>query len=155
MKKEYSMDFIIKEVKILKRRDKRTETCMQDFAKYDIHLLNSHLETIGCKARYQKTKRNFSICSLKENMKHAVMDISRKRGNSDFLTPPCTSMEDIRYTFVEYDVDWEGSDWFWIGINFPDTFMEIVQVRAVDVQTVIGNAGGYVGLFIGNGAFKL
>ena len=88
-------------------------------------------------------------------MKHAVMDINGKRGYSDFLTPPCTSMEDIRYAFYESDVDYEGSDWFWIMVRFPDTFMEIVQVRAVDIQTVIGNAGGYVGLFLGNDLFKL
>ena len=143
------MDFIFNEVKILKRRNKRTETCMQDFEKYDTHLLNSHLETIGCKAPYQKTERNFSICSSKENMKQAVVDLNNVWGNSDILKPPCISMEDIRYTFNEYDVDWKGSDWFWISYTFLNTFMEIVQVRAVDVQTVIGNAGGYVGLFIG------
>ena len=88
-------------------------------------------------------------------MKQTVMDISGTRGNSDFLKPPCIDMEDIRYTFDELEVDWYGSDWFWISIRFPDIFMEIVQVRAVDVQTVIGNAGGYVGLFLGNYSFKL
>ena len=29
-------------------------------------------------------------------------------------------------------------------------FKEIKQKREVDMQTVIGNAGGYVGLFLGN-----
>ena len=122
---------------------------MPDFVSYDKHHLASHLEKIGCKAPYQRTERNFSICSSKENMKQAVMDVSRPMESSEFLTTPCTFMEDIRYTFDETDVDWSGSDWFRISIRLPDTFMEIVQVRAVDIQTVIGNAGGYVGLFLG------
>ena len=151
MKKEYTMDFHFKQVQVLKRRDKRTYPCITDFANYDKHLLNSHVQTIGCKAPYQKTKGNFSICSSKENMKQAIMYISGTWEKYDFLTTPCTSIEDIRYTFEEFDVDknWSGSDWFWITITLPDTFMEILQVRAVDVQTVIGNAGGYVGLFLG------
>ena len=32
---------------------------------------------------------------------------------------------------------------------YPKKFKEIKMVRAVNIQTVIGNAGGYVGLFLG------
>ena len=49
-KKEHTMNFIFKQVQVLKRRNKRTETCMSEFVNYDKHILNSHLETIGCKA---------------------------------------------------------------------------------------------------------
>jgi hypothetical protein len=159
MKKEYTMDFIFKQVQVLKRRNKRTEACMPDFVSYDKYHLAYHLEKIGCKAPYQKTERNFSICSSNESMKQAVMDLSRPMEISDFLTTPCTSMKDIGYTFDETDVDWYDSDRFWISIRLPDTFKEIAQMRAVDFQTVIGNAGGYVGLFLGkrngNSSFKL
>ena len=35
-------------------------------------------------------------------------------------------------------------------LNFQgDTYMEVVQSRAYDGQSLIGNAGGYVGLFLG------
>ena len=77
------------------------------------------------------------------------MDLNGTWGLHDKLETPCMSVEDIRYTFEEVDVDWYGSDWFWVSFKAPDTFMEIAQVRAVDIQTVIGNAGGYVGLFLG------
>ena len=43
-----------------------------------------------------------------------------------------------------------GADYFWVSITFPNEFKEIYQQREVDIQTVIGNAGGYVGLFLGN-----
>ena len=35
------------------------------------------------------------------------------------------------------------------------TYKEIIQVKAVDIQTVIGNAGGYVGLFCGKISFSI
>jgi hypothetical protein len=150
MKKEFEMHFDLGPPQVLKRRNKRTEACISDFVNYDNHLLNSQIEKIGCKAPYQKTERNFSICSSKESMKLAVMDINGYMGNSDFLTNPCTSMTDIRYRFSEMDMPLYGSlDCFWITIKLPNTFMEVVQVKAVDFQTVIGNAGGYVGLFLG------
>ena len=31
----------------------------------------------------------------------------------------------------------------------PYHIKEIVMVKAVDIQTAIGNAGGYIGLFLG------
>ena len=35
-------------------------------------------------------------------------------------------------------------------LNFQgDTYMEVIQSRAYDGQSLIGNAGGYVGLFLG------
>ena len=38
---------------------------------------------------------------------------------------------------------------FTTTINLIDKFKEIFQVKAVDIQTVIGNAGGCIGLFCG------
>ena len=50
---------------------------------------------------------------------------------------------------VEEDYDWKGSDWFHIYIMHPHHIKEIVMVKAVTIQTAIGNAGGYIGLFLG------
>jgi hypothetical protein len=82
-------------------------------------------------------------------MKQTVVNLNSTENIYKNLGPACTSIEDIRYTFDETDVDWWGNDWFWISITLPKSFKEISQVRAVDIQTVIGNAGGYVGLFLG------
>ena len=41
-------------------------------------------------------------------------------------------------------------DFFVLNINFQArTFKEIKQVRAYNTQTLVGNAGGYIGLFLG------
>ena len=41
-------------------------------------------------------------------------------------------------------------DFFVLNINFQArTFKEIEQMRAYNTQTLVGNAGGYIGLFLG------
>ena len=43
-----------------------------------------------------------------------------------------------------------SDDFFVLNINFQSpTFKEIKQVRAYSTQTLVGNAGGYIGLLLG------
>ena len=65
---------------------------------------------------------------------------------------PCISARNIIYSYDEKDyetLDNDEEERFLIGLCFPNEFKEISQHMAVDIQTVIGNAGGYVGLFLG------
>ena len=66
---------------------------------------------------------------------------------------PCKSAEMITYEYKEVDYNLNGSDWFHFYVGFPGRFEEVVMVKAVDIQTAIGNAGGYIGLFLGKIAF--
>ena len=43
-----------------------------------------------------------------------------------------------------------SDDFHTLNVNFKSpVFKEIKQVRAYNIQTLIGNAGGYIGLFLG------
>ena len=43
-----------------------------------------------------------------------------------------------------------SDDFHILNVNFKSpVFKEIKQVRAYNIQTLIGNAGGYIGLFLG------
>ena len=71
---------------------------------------------------------------------------------SDHLTQSCVSIGDLTYKQTAYNTpnnSWGGPDWFWYSLTPPKKIKLIDQVKAVDIQTVIGNAGGYVGLFLG------
>ena len=52
------------------------------------------------------------------------------------------------------DYSYNGSDWFHIFLEFPDRFEEIVMVQAVDIHSAIGNAGGHIGLLLGNATWS-
>ena len=57
-------------------------------------------------------------------------------------------MEDIRYAYEEIDYGKDG-EWFSVKISLPSGFKEIRQTKAIDEQALIGNMGGYIGLFLG------
>ena len=74
--------------------------------------------------------------------------------------PPCQQIEKLIYTFRE--LNWLAHKWindgtnngtdkiFEILIELSDgTYMEITQTKSYDVQTLVGNTGGYIGLFLG------
>ena len=124
---------------------------MSDMLNYDTIVLEEHLEKIGCKAPYQKTISGVKTCQSREKMKGVNLDAMGRRHSRT----ACTSAATITFTYEEIDRDMDALDSFWVCIIFPDTFKEIVMVKAVDIQTAIGNAGGYIGILLGNVNFEL
>ena len=59
----------------------------------------------------------------------------------------CTIASTLTFTYDEINHD--NKERFGVLLYYPSKFKEVVMVRAVDLQTVIGNAGGYIGLFLG------
>ena len=144
-KQEHYMDFSLTQLEILKRRKKSQDPCLSDDLDFDEAIVNDHLENVGCKAPYQKTNRIWETCRSKEKMKEASSNLMGK-------TKPkkaCKSAASIIFAYHEQDFDVMGSDWFHVTLWFPDQYKEIVMVKAVDIETVIANAGGYIGLFLG------
>ena len=82
--------------------------------------------------------------------------------NMDAQTPPCTTIQKVMYSYQELDyVEYFINEWlnisnpyetqqFKVAIEFEDSsFMKIEHVRAFDIESLIGNSGGYLGLFTG------
>ena len=80
-----------------------------------------------------------------EELRRANYDVFRNKRSK----VACTTTASIIFTFEEEYYDWKGSDWFHIYIMHPHHIKEIVMVKAVTIQTAIGNAEGYIGLFLG------
>ena len=85
---------------------------------------------------------------------------------------PCRTVEKVFYSYgetagldnFEMVMETRGQDgkrydpkeMIEIMLTFQgDTYMEITQTRAIDGQSLIGNAGGYVGLFLGVALLQL
>ena len=79
--------------------------------------------------------------------------------------PPCRQIGKVIHTFEDLKyVDDNPVEWikapndqiFKIMIQFKDSyFMEIRHVRSFDIESLIGNAGGYLGLFTGYALLQL
>ena len=141
---EYELYIYLEQVEILKRRNRVSESCVSNDLNYDDILLNDHLNGIGCKAPYQNANRYWKICESAEKIKAA-----------NYFTPdsyrnPCTSAEAFAFEYQILEVNQSGADWFHVNIEYPKRIKEITMVKEVDFQSMIGNAGGYIGLFLGN-----
>ena len=66
---------------------------------------------------------------------------------NDKLKKACTSASIITFTYDENDN--AQKDTFVVYIAYPSHYKEVVMVQTVDLQTAIGAAGGYIGLFVG------
>ena len=142
-KQGYTMWFDMIHLEVLKRRHKRNDKCVPRELNFDQIILDDYLEKIGCKAPYHKTDNNLEVCDSKESMEKTGFDLIE----SDKPKKACTSASIITFTYDEYDD--HDKDTFSVKLTYPHQYKEVVMVRAVDLQTAIGNAGGYIGLFIG------
>ena len=143
--KAFDMSFRLQQFEILKNRNKRSGPCASDELNYDEAILNEHIEKVGCKAPNQKTKKKWKICESVEELIQAsdIMELKPSK-------IACTSIATITYIYQEEKNPARNATWFGVNIYFPRTYKEISMVKAVDIQTAIGNAGGYIGLFLGN-----
>ena len=111
---------------------------------FDQISLDNYLDKVGCKASYHRTNKSLESCGLKNAVKMATFDPLE----SEKTKKACTSISSLTFTYDENDN--AHKDTFVIYIAYPSHYKEVVMVQAVDLQTAIGAAGGYIGLFLGN-----
>ena len=145
-KNTYRMDFSLQQIDILKRRNKRNDPCIPEDTNFDQYVLDNYLEKIGCEASHHRTNKSLKICDLNKKMKKASFDLAK----TEIQIKPCTSTSVLTFTYDETDIYGYGSDSFIVALDYPNQYKETKMIKAIDIQTVIGNAGGYIGLFLGN-----
>ena len=70
---------------------------------------------------------------------------------------PCEEMSHVFYKHLDIDdfiVDMFGViDMYTLQIAYPEKFKIITQKQDIDIHALIGNIGGYIGLFLGKQNF--
>ena len=148
-KSDYFMIFVIKTVEVFRRRNKRKEPCMSEWKKFDEFVMTHTIEKVGCRAPYQTQHRtDLPICTGKQKMVQALVDV--RTSITKNFNPPCVVMTDIQDSYNEVDAFLLGKgDWFWTMIEFPNQLRHIKQSKEITFHTLVGNSGGYIGLFLG------
>ena len=150
------MSFGLKRVDVNVQRYKRSQqNCIPDWKNYDNITLERHLEKVGCKTPDQITNNTWSVCSSKEKMKEARLAFNT------INIRPCIEIETIEYDIGDSedyggkspelkfgDKHWKNWICFVYRILNP-RFRVISQEKEVDIQTLIGYIGGYIGIFTG------
>ena len=168
---KYTMRFKIENTLVLKRRNKAKAPCNKDWKHDDDTIYTKLFLNASCKPSYWKSRdfKKLKNCTTKEQMKEIFNSAIVIKTSTDH-PPPCQQIEKIIYFFDEFS--WLVDNWislptetqsigngtqpeeddrmFEVLLNFLDgTYMEIQHAKAYDGWSLVGNAGGYIGLFLG------
>ena len=172
MTDSYSMTFKISNVEILKRRRNGKEKCYfwQD---YDLTTVEDVMDSVGCRPPYWKSRRNHEQCKSQKQLESIETHFFAKSMQDDKFQkyiPPCIEITKVDVVFREdlgIMVKTTGSHrdifdrftrdagsnkgWFVINTKFwqSGSYKEMRKVKAYSLQSMIGNAGGYIGLLVG------
>ena len=134
-------------IELLKRRNKFTESCNSSFSDFDSMVLKRHLESNMCRPHYITSHKNYPICQGTK-MKSAKYKMYEKRNNDDYLRP-CGTMSKIDYSYSSEPLIWKDNTFFAMGVIYPEKMKIITQTQSVNLHSLVGNIGGYIGLFLG------
>ena len=125
------------------------------------------MEKIGCQPPYWTSNKNLKLCNNTENLRLFASDIYlegvMESKKPKYIDKPCVDIQRLAYNYDENDISLEQLKKTTTGLKiFPNdsvvltqvdlldqNFKEIRQVRAFGIESLIGNIGGYIGLFLG------
>ena len=109
-----------------------------------------HIMKKGCTLPYFRSYQSFEKCDTQEKIKESTFN--RQNVRTKYYPVSCQ-----RLSKISYKTDWRDFTYFglkedeWeIGIMYPQYFRTIKLSKEVDFHSLVGNVGGYVGLFLGN-----
>ena len=141
-----SLGILMTSFEVMKRRNKVMEPCMTNWNKFDEIYTTEHKREFRCSPPYFEPSTHFPICSDEKTIEDSRFEVSRIRSKPSYF-PPCQGMSKIDYDFFNNFPMTKG--FLKIMIGYPEQVKIITQSQAVDVHTIVGNIGGYIGLFLG------
>ena len=105
---------------------------------------------IGCRPPYIQLHKNseeyedtVALCKSEKKLKESKYNFYKAR--TDYFPKACHRISRLNYYVKSYSVqlNWR------ITILYPEEVKMITQSKEVDIHALIGNIGGYIGLFLG------
>ena len=163
------MQFTINSMEVLLSRNKKGSGCNNVWTRQDEGVLSKVIATVGCKPPYWKDASTFAVCLTQEKMDEIDTAFQMEMWGKalEEYDPPCQRIEKLlwEYEEISYKHDSivdssfypkENVSYYALSMQFFDiSYKQIEQIRAYDFQSLIGNAGGYIGLFLGYAILQL
>ena len=138
----------INSLEVLQRRNKRQKKCVTSWKTYDEFIILKEIEKIGCRPPYQLSHEEFPICEKPEDIERFLT--LHIRLSDDQTSPACHEIAHMTFTNEKKPVEeQEEENTFSISLTYPPNIKLIMQEQAIDFHVLIGNIGGYIGLFLG------
>ena len=137
----------VTKLEILKRRNKSKLPCNANWKNWDPYLTLKYAKEIGCKAPYITTIDSFPTCKTQEELEKWVQFVPNVKNETGNI--PCQEMPRIDFEVTDTPTI-PAENIFFLTITYPQQAKVITQSREVDYHTLIGNIGGYIGMFLGS-----
>ena len=143
------LDIWMEDVELLRSRNSQQRACTRHNNRlcYDTMILQEHMIQNGCIPPYLKQHEEFPTCKTQKELKDAIYDFNKIR--KKYIPIACERISRIYYIREWSNHDHGDSTWVF-SMLYPDYIRVITQSKEVDVHSLIGNIGGYVGLFLGD-----
>ena len=136
--------FQITSVEIIKRRNTKRRPCSSNWKIYDKLIMKQHLENSACRTPYQSQYKNMPVCTTLKEMKKAHFEKTTIL-KSEYVHTPCQEMP-----YIDFKHNSDNSlEKYVLWFSYPPKAKFVKQLKDVDVHSLIGNIGGYIGLFLG------
>ena len=150
----------IQGTEIIHRRNKYNLPCNENWKHDDKMIIDKLISNIGCKPQYWvnwTTNEDIKLCkSQKEYAAFRVPPVHQIDLNFlEKFSSPCREIQTIISTtttkvIISHDNRNQTINNMQLDIRFSNTrYKEIRNVRSFDEESLIGNLGGYIGLFLG------
>ena len=147
-------NFWIDSVEVLKRRNTLKSECLEDSEKDQEYIISKLFEKTQCKPPNWKDAK-YPTCNSKISMAKSYVH-SMFFGDAKFLNKtirPCNQLKTIVFQtqdipMVKEDINVHSNHTMFI-IFKGTTYKEILHIRSFDIESLVGNMGGYIGLFLG------
>ena len=136
-----------KGLEILKRRNSRRRKCMEVKNEYDKKIIDELLFKKRCRVPYLNEKKSYPRCNSQEKIKDSLIDTLIRKTLQ--MPKACERISKMRVDFESW-VPQPYNQQLIVSIDFPEEVKIITQSKDVDIHALIGNIGGYLGLFLGN-----
>ena len=151
---EFSMEYDIQNVVVLKRRQTFQKKCLANFTDDDRRQIKLFIPILGCYPPFVTPVESYPQCQdqIRNITKEDMMGYE-KLLNEEYYEP-CRQIEKVLYSYNEYprhfSEDSRNGTVFELMLRFQGTtFMEIEQFQAYDLLNLFGNIGGYIGAILG------
>ena len=173
-KKRWVDEIKISNMVIIRRRNTWKEPCDEQWKQYDENILKAIAESVGCKPQFWKLEYGtIEICDSKEKMKESLIPPAYNLDSNllERFPPPCNQLQVLTHetatterNMTTYGTMTTGRKSNYHGSNVTRNieiffnlkyYQEVLQVQDFDFASLIGNAGGYIGMFLGVALWQL
>ena len=139
--------FQVNAMEVIIRRNRPNSPCYEGWKTFDNSAIEKHIQNAACAVHQVQNK---PLCNTSEEIRNSKYSMNELRNK--YFPPPCLEMSNIVSSMnilTESNVTSPV-----LVISYPEKIKVITQLKSVDAHTLIGNIGGYIGLFLGNILFQ-